>query len=76
MNKFVIIGSIFKIKDTTLKLKCENEIIDFNLPDKFIKYIPILEEQMIVGIQFTIKSGNKLNVEKLTCLKSSKGENK
>ncbi len=70
MNKFVIVGSIIEIKDTTLKIKSLNEIIEINLTGNFINHIPELKLKMTIGIQGVIKSGNELYVEKLTYLKS------
>lgn len=70
MSRFMIVGHITEIKDTTLKINSGNEIIKINLKGNFINHIPELKLGMSIGLQGVIKSDNELYVEKLTYLKS------
>ena len=70
MNKFMIVGHIIEIKDTTLKINSGNEIIKINLKGNFINHISELKLGLSIGLQGVIKSDNELYVEKLTYLKS------
>lgn len=70
MNRFMAVGKIIEIKDTTLKINSGNEIIKINLKGNFINHITELKLGMTIGLQGVIKSNNELYVEKLTYLKS------
>lgn len=70
MNRFMVVGKIIEIKDTTVKINSGNEIIKINLKGNFINHITELKLEMTVGLQGIIKSNNELYVEKLTYLKS------
>ena len=70
MNRFMVIGKIIEIKDTTIKINSGNEIIKINLKDNLINHIPDLKLGMTIGLQGVIKTDNELYVEKLTYLKS------
>ena len=70
MNRFMIVGKIIEIKDTTVKINSGNEIIKINLKGNFINHITELKLGLSIGLQGVIKSNNELYVEKLTYLKS------
>lgn len=70
MNRFMVVGKIIEIKDTTVKINSGNEIIKINLKGNFINHITELKLGMTIGLQGVIKSNNELYVEKLTYLKS------
>lgn len=70
MNRFMAVGKIIEIKDTTVKINSGNEIIKINLKGNFIDHIAELKLGMSIGLQGVIKSNNELYVEKLTYLKS------
>ena len=70
MSRFMIVGKIIEIKDTTVKINSGNEIIKINLKGNFINHITELKLGMSIGLQGVIKSDNELYVEKLTYLKS------
>ena len=70
MNRFMVVGKIIEIKDTTVKINSGNEIIKINLKGNFINHITELKLGMTIGLQGVIKSDNELYVEKLTYLKS------
>ena len=70
MNRFMAVGKIIEIKDTTVKINSGNEIIKINLKGNFINHITELKLGMTIGLQGVIKSNNELYVEKLTYLKS------
>lgn len=70
MNRFMAVGKIIEIKDTTVKINSGNEIIKINLKGNFINHTAELKLGMTIGLQGVIKSDNELYVEKLTYLKS------
>ena len=70
MSRFMIVGKIIDIKDTTIKINSGNEIIKINLKGNFIDHMPELKLGMSIGLQGVIKSNNELYVKKLTYLKS------
>ena len=70
MNRFMIVGKIIEIKDTTIKINSGNEIIKINLKGNFINHIPDLKLGNSIGLQGVIKSNNELYVEKIIYLKS------
>ena len=70
MNRFMAVGKIIEIKDTTVKINSGNEIIKINLKGNFINHITELKLGMTIGLQGVIKSDNELYVKKLTYLKS------
>ena len=69
MSRFMIVGKIIEIKDTTIKINSGNEIIKINLKGNFINHITELKLGLSTGLHGVIKSDHELYVEKLTYLK-------